>query len=105
MYDIVLIESYHVTKKGDLEITAIIENMGHQTVQQTYWDPPEFAPARCYTVIHKECMDDYIEFEGKTQDELEELVNRYNLLINQDWTVITDYDDRDVDDYVESRYY
>jgi hypothetical protein len=101
-YEIILIEEFYVRKNGDLEITAIVENMGKQTVKQTFFDAPEYAPARCYTVIHKECLADDISFEGKTQEELEEIVNRHGLLTLQEWTVINDDDDRDIDDYVPS---
>ncbi len=98
-YEIILIEEFYVRKNGDLEITAIVENMGKQTVKQTFFDAPEYAPARCYTVIHKECLADDISFEGKTQEELEEIVNRHGLLTLQEWTVLGDTDDRDIDDY------
>jgi len=101
-YEIILIEEFYVRKNGDLEITAIVENMGPQTIRQTQWDAPEYAPARCYTVIHKECLADGIDFNGKTQEELEEIINRHGLLTLQEWTVISDSDDRDIDDYVPS---
>ena len=42
------------------------------------------------------------DFIGKSQDQLEDMVNRYGLLFNQEWTVITDDNDRDVDDYAPS---
>ena len=99
-HEIVLIEEYYVKKDGDLEITAVVENMGKQTVRQSLYDAPEFAPARCYAVISKELLPDGIEFVGKNDEELEELVNRHGLLLQQDWTVITSDDDRDIDDYV-----
>lgn len=99
MHEIVLIEEFYVRKDGDLEITAIVENMGHQTVYQSLYDLPEFAPARCYATISKEYLPEGVEFKGKNQDELEELVNRHGLLFQQEWKVITLHDDRDVDDY------
>lgn len=99
MHEIVLIEEFYVRKDGDLEITAIVENMGQQTVQQSLYDLPEFAPARCYTTINKEYLPEGIEFRGKDQDQLEELVNRHGLLFQQEWKVITHHDDRDIDDY------
>lgn len=101
-HEIILIEEFYVQKDGDLEITAIVENMGRQTVYQTHLDPPEYAPARCYAVIDKEYLPEGEDFIGKNQDQLEDMVNRYGLLFNQEWTVITDDNDRDVDDYEPS---
>lgn len=98
MHDIVLIEDFTVNSDGDLIITAILENMGHCTVQQTHWDAPEFAPARCKTVIYAEGLPDGVQFTGLNDDQLEELVNRHSLLINQEWEVIiTDDTDCDLD--------
>lgn len=102
MHDIVLIEDFTVNADGDLIITAILENMGDCTVQQTYWDAPEFAPARCKTVIYAEGLPYGIQFIGKTDEQLEDLVNRFNLLVNQEWQVIIDDDsDRDLDSCYE----
>lgn len=99
-YEIILIESFYTRKDGDLEITAIVENMGKQTVRQSLYDAPEFAPARCFAVVPKDLLPEGIEFTGKTTEELEEMVNRHGLLFHQEWTIITDDDDRDLDDYI-----
>jgi hypothetical protein len=99
-YEIILIESFSVNRKGDMEIVAILENMGKQTVQQTLYDPPEYAPARCKTVVASDALPASIKFRGKSTDELEELTNRYSLLVNQEWEVlVSDYSDDDHDDY------
>ena len=99
-YDIVIIEGFDVDRDGNLVVTAIIENMGDCTVPWSLYDPPEFAPARCKTVIYPECLPENLEFKGKTVEELEEYVNRYCLLVNQEWeVVIPDYSDDDQDDY------
>lgn len=99
-YEIVIIEDFSVDRDGNLVVTAILENMGKCTVQQSFWDPPEYAPARCKTIVYPEALPDDITFEGKTKDELEELVNRYQLLVCQEWTPITDSDyDQNHDDY------
>jgi hypothetical protein len=99
-YEIILIESFSVNRNGDMEIVAILENMGKQTVQQTLYDPPEYAPARCKTVVSSDALPTSIKFRGKSTDELEELTNRYSLLVNQEWEVlVSDYSDDDHDDY------
>lgn len=103
-YDIVIIEGFDVDRDGNLVVTAIIENMGDCTVPLSFYDPPEFAPARCKTVIYPECLPENLEFKGKTVEELEEYVNRYCLLVNQEWEVIIpDYSDDDQDDYYSTR--
>ena len=99
-YEIILSESFSVNRKGDMEIVAILENMGKQTVRQTLYDPPEYAPARCKTIVSADALPEPIKFRGKSTDELEELTNRYSLLVNQEWDVlVSDYSDDDQDDY------
>jgi len=98
-YEIILIESFSVNTKGDMEIIAILENMGEQTVRQSLIDPPEYAPAKCRAVVPVELLPCSMKFRGKSAEELEELTNRYNLLINQEWEVlVSDYSDDDCDD-------
>lgn len=98
-YEIIIIESFSVNEDENMEIVAILENMGHQTVQQSFWDAPEYAPARCKTVVPAEALPEGVEFTGKNVDELEEMTNRYCLLVNQEWEVIPpEYADDD-DDY------
>ena len=98
MHEIILIEDFTVDRAGNLNIIAILENMGTCTHQQTYLDPPEFAPARCKTRICPESLPVGINFIGKTTDQLEEMVNRYCLLVNQEWEVlIEDSSDADCD--------
>lgn len=100
-YDIILIEDFDVDSDGNLIITAIIENMGECTVKQSFWDPPEFAPARCKTRVYPEYLPGNMQFKGKSKEELEELVNRFNLLSNQEWEYVINDDDYDynADDY------
>ena len=98
-YEIILIEEFTVNEDGNMEIVAILENMGRQTVRQSFWDAPEYAPARCKTVVPVEALPEGLEFKGKNIDELEELTNRYCLLVNQEWEVVPpEYADDD-DDY------
>jgi hypothetical protein len=108
-YEIILIESFDVDRDGNLIITAILENMGNCTVRQSHLDPPEYAPARCKTLIYPEALPDDIEFVGKNAEELEDLVNRYSLLVNQEWErVRVDNSDHDFDEYCpggSSRYF
>ena len=97
-YDIVLIESFDVDRDGNLVVTAIIENMGKCTVYQSLYDAPEFAPARCETTIYPEGLPGNLEFKGKNASELEEYVNRYQLLVNAEWKPVIN-DSYDYDDY------
>jgi len=102
-YDIVLIEDFDVDRDGNLIVTAVIENMGKCTVPQSLYDPPEFAPCLCKTTIYPESLPDNREFKGKTGPQLEEYVNRYQLLVNAEWTpIINDCSDYDDDDYCPS---
>lgn len=99
-YDIAIIENFNVDRDGNLIVTAIIENMGKCTVPLSFYDAPEFAPARCETVIYPEALPDHLEFKGKTASELEEYVNRYQLLVNAEWKpIINDCSDYDDDNY------
>lgn len=104
VYDIALIEKFDVDSDGNLIITAIIENMGECTVKQSFWDPPEFAPARCTTKIYPEYLPDDLTFIDKDEEELEEMVNRFGLLTNQEWEPVVNDDDYDYreDDYSPS---
>ena len=63
-YEIILIESFSVNRNGDMEIVAILENMGKQTVRQTLYDPPEYAPARCKTIVSADALPEPIKFRG-----------------------------------------
>lgn len=103
-YDIPFIESFNVDSDGNLIVVAIIENMGKCTTHQTLYAVPEFAPARCKTKIYPEYLPANLSFIGKTEDELEELVNRHNLLIDKEWEHIGSDDDYyyGEDDYCSS---
>jgi hypothetical protein len=96
-YEIILIEEFNVNRDGNMEIVAILENMGPQTVRQSFWDAPEYAPARCKTTVPVEALPEGMTFKGKNTEDLEELTNRYCLLVNQEWEVIPPdcYDDDD----------
>lgn len=86
-HDIILIESFTVNLEDDLEIVAILENVGKREATQ---DVPSLAPVRARATVFKELLPYGVTFTGKRSDELEELVNRHNLLCNQQWKVITD---------------
>lgn len=86
MHDIILIESFSVNEEEDLEIIAILENT---TGRISPMEVPTTAPARAKAVVFKELLPYGTTFAGKRSDELEELVNRHNLLVNQQWKVIT----------------
>lgn len=87
MHDIILIESFSVNEEEDLEIVAILENT---TGRINSMEVPATAPARAKAVVFKELLPYGTTFAGKRTDELEELVNRHNLLSNQQWKVLTD---------------
>ena len=98
-YDIVSIEKLYLNKDGDITIEAIIENMGPMTHPQTLYDPPEYAPCLCETTIWKECLPPGVELYDDPEY-IEELINRHNLLLHQEWHPIP-YDSSDdcSDDY------
>ena len=86
-HEIILIESFIVNAEDDLEITAILENVGKRGNSQGI---PNLAPVRARATVFKELLPYGITFTGKNTDELEELVNRHSLLCNQQWKVITE---------------
>lgn len=84
-HEIILIESFSVNEEEDLEITAVLENVTKRIGSN---EPPRFAPVRAVATVFKELLPYGTEFAGKRPDELEELVNRHNLLCNQQWKII-----------------
>lgn len=99
MHDILSLESFTLDpESGDIIVKAILENITYIQGSQTYWSPPEYAPCLCETTIYKESIPPWVELKDN-EEELEEVVNRYNLLSNQDWKpIIEDYSDDHLDD-------
>jgi len=92
MYDILSIESFRLDPVTDnIIVRAILENISYIAGSQTYLDPPEYAPRLCETVISTNNLDHSVQLKDN-QEYLEEIVNRHNLLANQDWEpVYEDY--------------
>lgn len=99
MHDIVSIESICLDQEsGDIVVKAILEEIVYIQGSQTHVSPPEYAPCLCETVIYKESVPPGVVLIDN-EEELEEIINRYNLLANQDWKpIIEDYSDSDLDD-------
>jgi hypothetical protein len=105
MHDIVSIEQIRLDKgSGDIIVRAILENITYIQGSQTQWDPPEYAPCLCETTIYNEAIPPWIQLQDNEED-LEEVINRYNLLVNQDWIpIIEDNSDADLDEpYIGGR--
>jgi len=92
MKDIKCIESINFDADGNLVVQAWIDGCGKQTVSSPF-DPPEFDPGLCETTIYSEFLPPEIT-KDRTEEELEELINRQNLLEGQEWETIT-FDDGD----------
>lgn len=98
MHDIVSIESMHLDSDNNIVVTAILENIQYISGSQTLYDPPEYAPCLCETTIDKDCIPSWIKLVND-EEELEEVINRYNLLSHQMWEpIIEDNSDRYLDD-------
>jgi hypothetical protein len=69
-------------KTGEVTITALIEDKV-LIRSQTWYEPPEYGPARCTTSFYKEDID----FDLNEREELE------NYLENVEWEIIDISDD------------
>ena len=54
---------------------------------QTYIDPPEYAPARCTITVPNDHLPSGLDLDNATEEELEEIVNKYINLDNYDWVI------------------
>jgi hypothetical protein len=93
------IVSIYVNAEDNLVVQAYLEGRGKQTVRQTLFDPPEFAPGLCETVVNREFLPLEVN-TNRTEEELIELISRYNLLEGQSWDPISDDDSDQVLDSV-----
>jgi len=87
MHDIVLIESFQTNARNDIIVTAIVEDMVYVPGSQTYIDPPEYAPARCTITVPNDHLPSGLDLDDATEEELEEIVNKYINLDNYDWVI------------------
>lgn len=88
-YSIILCGDFKVDSEGSLIIMAVLQNMGETIDANSRINPPDYSPMLCFTKIYPEYLPGNLEFKGKSHDELEELINRFNLLSNQVWKPIT----------------
>lgn len=87
MKDIVLIESFQTNAKNDIIVTAIVEDMMYIPGSQTYFDPPEYAPARCKITIPNDHLPDDLDLDNASENELEDIVNKHINIDNYDWEI------------------
>ena len=93
MHDIVLIESFQTNARNDIIVTAIVEDMVYVPGSQTYIDPPEYAPARCTITVPNDHLPSGLDLDDATEEELEEIVNKYINLDNYDWVITVEGND------------
>ena len=94
MKDIVLIESFKTNAKNDIVITAIVEDMVYISGSQTYFDPPEYAPARCTITVPNDHLPDGIDLANSSEDELEDIINKHINIDIYDWVISVDEEPR-----------
>ena len=88
MHDIVVIESIKLTEDEDIEIIAILENMDASIESKQSWIAPTVAPVRCRTLVSRYLFPVDIILQGMDEVELEDMVNRYANISNQEWEVL-----------------
>ena len=88
MYDIVLIESTRLTAEEDIQIVAILQKMEPGLLYNDVNAAPTFAPLKCRTTINRAFLPAWITLQGATEEELQEFVNRYASLNEQEWEVL-----------------
>jgi hypothetical protein len=100
MEEILQIVSIYFDKMGNLVVKAYLDGCGEQTVKQTRFDPPEYGPGLCEAIIDSEFLPPEVH-QNLTEKELEQLIDRYELLQNQNWYKISeDYSDVEFDKYL-----
>jgi len=88
MYDIVLIESTRLTAEEDIQIVAILQKMEPGLLYNDVNAAPTYAPLKCRTTIDRASLPDWITLQGANEEELQEFVNRYPSLNQQEWEVL-----------------
>ena len=82
--EILQIVSISFDDLGNLVVKAYLDGYGKQTVQQTWFDPPEYGPGLCETVIDSDFLPPEVH-QNLTEKELVQLIDYHNLLENQSW--------------------
>lgn len=90
---ILSIERIYLNADGNIVVEAILDQVHYIKGSMTHLDPPEYGPGLCTTTIDKDSIPEEIELRNNEQD-LEEIIHRYNLLDTDQWEVI-DIDDSD----------
>jgi len=85
MHAIIYVEKFDVTLKGDLEVTAVLENEGNRKGISYIDQAPDVAPIRAKALIYKEILPPGQSFKGQTEHQLVELIERHKLFLNQEW--------------------
>ena len=85
MHAIILVEQYKLNNNGDLEVTAILENEQRDSRGTYLFQAPEVAPIRAKATIYKQTLPPGVSFQGKGTREWTEMIDRYQLFLNQDW--------------------
>lgn len=102
MDEILQVVSIFFDKTGNLIVKAVLDGYGKQTVRQTLFDPPEYGPGLCETVIDSDFLPLEVH-QNLTEKELLQLIDRHNLLEGQSWyTILEDYSDVEFDQFLTS---
>lgn len=88
MHTIILVEQYYLNNKGDLEVTAILENEQRDEKGTYLFRAPGVAPIRAKATIYKQTLPPGVSFQGKGAKEWTEMIDRYQLFLHQDWQPI-----------------
>ena len=105
MYDIVLIESFRINAENDIIVTAIVEDMVYVSGSQTYFDPPEYAPARCTIIIPNDDLPDDVNLVDASEKDLENIVNKHIDLDSYDWIVEEEDNSADLEPEYSNLYF
>lgn len=105
MYDIVLIESFRINAENDIIVTAIVEDMVYVSGSQTYFDPPEYAPARCTIIIPNDDLPDDVNLVDASEKDLEDIVNKHIDLDSYDWIVEEEDNSADLEPEYSNLYF
>lgn len=91
MHDIVLIKSIKFkTEDESIEILAIMQNMSYQ--QGDIFSSikvPDYAPILCQTIVEREEIPPWMDLTVFDEEGLQELINRYCLLNDREWKVLS----------------
>lgn len=91
MHDIVLIKSIKFKEEDEsIEILAIMQNMScNKGDIFSHLLVPDYAPILCKTVVEREEIPPWMDLTVFDEEGLQELVNRYSLLNDREWKVLS----------------